>query len=323
MQTAPGKCTAAAAAISLALALALALALSACGTLKQGSGPGTENAAQNAALLRDVTAQVSGTMTQRRAHEFLTYVGFQGGMERCMAKEGQVYLPPAFEDLYAGRTTDPEMTPVDEAAGVSIAQARAHGFGEGDRIVALRGARKPTTLSPSVDDAGYGPAMAKCGRSASNFQGMPTFAEPLLTELTSLVIKTVRSSGAKQRPQDYAACMAGHQVPVQSREEAVAQAGARYGEIWQSEDARAWAQARELEVKAAVADAQCRTEAHETYVVAVGPPLRDFAERHRDELADNARRWAALVPEAAHAQAQFRAAHASLPQISRAPIVPF
>lgn len=315
MQTARGKCTAAAAAISLALALAL----SACGTLTQGSGPGTENAA----LLRDVTAQVSGTVTQRRAHEFLTYVGFHGGMERCMAKEGQVYLPPAFEDLYAGRTTDPEMTPVDEAAGVSIAQARAHGFGEGDRIVALRGAQKPTTPSPSVDDAGYGPAMAKCGRSASNFQGMPTFAEPLLTELTSLVIKTVRSSGAKQRPEDYAACMVGHQVPVQSREEAVAQAGARYGELWHSEDAQAWAQARELEVKAAVADARCRTEAHETYVLAVGPPLREFAERRRDELADNARRWAALVPEAAHAQTQFRAAHAALPQISRSPIVPF
>lgn len=219
-----------------------------------------------------MTAQVSGTVTQRRAHEFLTYVGFQGGMERCMAKEGQVYLPPAFEDLYAGRTTDPEMTPVDEAAGVSIAQARAHGFGEGDRIVALRGAQQPSTPSPSVDDAGYGPAMAKCGRSASNFQGMPIFAEPLLTELTSLVIKTVRSSGAKQRPEDYAACMAGHQVPVQSREEAVAQAGARYGEIWQSEDAKAWAQARELEVKAAVADAQCRTEAHETSVPG-GPRL--------------------------------------------------
>lgn len=317
MQTARGKHTAAAAAISLALALALAL--SACGTLTQGSGPGTENAA----LLRDVTAQVSGTVTQRRAHEFLTYVRFHGGMERCMAKEGQVYLPPALEDLYAGRTTDPEMTPVDEAAGVSIAQAQAHGFGEGDRIVALRGAQKPTTPSPSVDDGGYGPAMAECGRSASNFQGKPTFAEPLLTELTSLVIKTVRSSGAKQHPEVYAACMAGHQVPVQSREEAVAQAGARYGEIWQSEDARAWAQARELEVKAAVADAQCRTEAHETYVVAVGLPLRDFAERHRDELADNARRWAALVPEAAQAQAQFRAAHAALPQISQAPIVPF
>lgn len=195
---------------------------------QQGSGPGTENAAQNAALLRDVTAQVSGTVTQLRAHEFLTYVGFHGGMERC--------------------------------------------FGEGDRIVALRGAQKPTTPSPSVDDAGYGPAMAKCGRSASNFQGMPSFAEPLLTELTSLVIKTVRSSGAKQRPEDYAACMAGHQVAVQSREEAVAQAGARYGEIWQSEDAKAWAQARELEVKAAVADAQCRTEAHETSVPG-GPRL--------------------------------------------------
>lgn len=226
MQTARGRYATAAAAISLALALALTL--SACGTLKQGSGSGTENAARNAALLRDVTAQVSGTVTQRRAHEFLTYVGFQGGMERC--------------------------------------------FGEGDRIVALRGAQKPTTPSPSVDDAGYGPAMAKCGRSASNFQGMPSFAEPLLTELTSLVIKTVRSSGAKQRPEDYAACMAGHQVPVQSREEAVAQAGARYGEIWQSEDAKAWAQARELEVKAAVADAQCRTEAHETSVPG-GPRL--------------------------------------------------
>lgn len=47
-----------------------------------------------------------------------------------MAKEGQVYLPPAFEDLYAGKTTDPETTPVDEAASVSIAQARVHGFGE-------------------------------------------------------------------------------------------------------------------------------------------------------------------------------------------------
>ena len=72
-----------------------------------------------------------------------------------------------------------------------------------------------------------------------------------------------------------------------------------------------------------MADAQCRTEAHETYVVAVGPPLRDFVQRRRDELGDNARRWAALVPEAARAQAQFRAAHASLPQISRAPIVRF
>jgi hypothetical protein len=106
MQTAPGKCTAAAAAISLALALALALALSACGTLKQGSGPGTENAAQNAALLRDVTAQVSGTMTQRRAHEFLTYVGFQGGMERCMARRARsTSLPPSRTSTPAGPLT--------------------------------------------------------------------------------------------------------------------------------------------------------------------------------------------------------------------------
>ncbi len=59
-----------------------------------------------------------------------------------MAKEGQVYLPPAFEDPYAGQTTDPETTPVDEAAGVSIEQARAHGFGEGDRFAALRDAQK-------------------------------------------------------------------------------------------------------------------------------------------------------------------------------------
>ena len=234
-------------------------------------------------------------------------VGFQGGMERCMAKEGQVYLPPAFEDPYAGQTSDPETTPVDEAADVSIEQARAHGFGEGDRFAALRDAQKPTAPSPSVDDADYGPAMAKCGQSASNFQGVPSFAGPLLTELTSLVIKTVRSSGATQRPEDYAACMASHQVPVQSREEAVTQANARYGALAQSEDAQAWVRARELEVKAAVADAQCRTEAHETYVLAVGPPLRDFVQRRRDELADNARRWAALVPEAAEAQAQFRA----------------
>lgn len=94
MQTPPGKCVAAAAAISLALALG------ACGMQGQGQGQGqgsgAENAAQNAALLGDVTAHVSGTVTQRRAHEFLTYVGLQGGMERCMAKEGQVYLPPAF-----------------------------------------------------------------------------------------------------------------------------------------------------------------------------------------------------------------------------------
>lgn len=145
----------------------------------------------------------------------------------------------------------------------------------------------------------------------------------MLTELTSLVIKTVRSSGAKQRPEEYAACMASHRVPVQSREEAVMQVGARYGALAQSEDARAWAQARELEVKAAVADAQCRTEAHETYLLAVGPPLRDFEEQHRVELADNARRWAALLPEAAQAQDQFGAAHASLPQVSRAPIVHF
>lgn len=317
METARGTYAAAAAATSLALGL------SACGTLKEGPRSSAETAVQNAVLLREVTAQVSGTVTQRRAHEFLTYVGFQGGMERCMAREGQVYLPPAFEDLYAGKTTDPEMTPVDEAADVSIEQARAHGFGEGDRFAALRDAQKPTAPSPSVHDAGYGPAMAKCGQGASNFQGMPSFAEPLLTELTSLVIKTVRSSGAKQRPEDYAACMAGHQVPVQSREAAVTQASARYGALAQSEDAQAWAQARELEVKAAVADAQCRTEAHERYLLAVGPPLRNFVELHRDELADNARRWAALLPEAAQAQAQFRAAHASLSQISRAPIVPF
>lgn len=57
MQTARGRYATAAAAISLPLTL------SACGTLKQGSGSGTENAARNAALLRDVTAQVSGTVT--------------------------------------------------------------------------------------------------------------------------------------------------------------------------------------------------------------------------------------------------------------------
>jgi hypothetical protein len=72
-----------------------------------------------------------------------------------------------------------------------------------------------------------------------------------------------------------------------------------------------------------VAEAQCRTEADERYLLAVGPPLRDFAEPHQGELADNARRWAALVPEPALAQAQFRAAHARLPQISRAPMVLF
>jgi outer membrane protein assembly factor BamA len=70
MQTTPGRYAAA--------AISVALALSACGTVKQGPGAGAENAAQNAALLRDVTAQVSGTVTQRRAHEFLIYVGFLG-----------------------------------------------------------------------------------------------------------------------------------------------------------------------------------------------------------------------------------------------------
>lgn len=163
MQTARGKCTAAAAAISLALALALAL--SACGTLTQGSGPGpgTENAARNAALLRDVTAQVSGTVTQRRAHEFLTYVGFHGGMERCMAKEGQVYLPPAFEDLYAGRTTDPEMTPVDEAAGVSIAQAGSTASARETASSRCEARRNP----PPRHRASTTPATARRWRSAA------------------------------------------------------------------------------------------------------------------------------------------------------------
>ncbi len=272
---------------------ALVILLAGCGTTV---APTT--APDRTQGLRPLVEEVTGTASQQYAYAFLRHRDFQQAVADCVAAKGETYRWAPFIDRAAGSIRAPLPAPNNEAYEADVDFASAHGFGRADFIVAHQG----TTPGPSMTDAAAA-AAAACGSQATA-SWIPDFARGLSDELDAMILKASTAPGVPMGEGDYSACLAAHGQPaVDHPWELAASAAEQLAPFEPSVGASpasgaGWDRAVAAERAAAVADAQCRTDAFLRYLTAVAPMVQEFRRTHAAQITTVAEKWAALSKQA-------------------------
>lgn len=294
-----------------------ALLLAGCGTIDAASpGAGPVNVAAVDAHIRALDVQVNGTLAQRSAREYLSYVSLQGTAEKCMSEGGEKYDPPSFEGPLAGDTVTPLPAVFPEAGDTDAAITAREGFGMGAALD-ITGKHDAAMNDPGTAATAKSPTyfttLQGCTSDAVD-EAYPAFANSINQSFMDVLSDAVRQSGGPMSDQDYAACMDKAGIQAASHDQAIQDIGQLYVPFtanasgWERRgDAFAAAQAREFVV--AEADATCLRPAHEAFARVVAPMLSTFETTHAADLKASAHGWADLQSKATQAQADWTAQH--------------
>ena len=247
--------------------------------------------------LRLLVEEVTGTAPQQYAYAFLRHRDFQQAVADCVATTGETYRWAPFIDRAAGSIRAPLPAPNNEAYEADVDFAKDHGFGHADFIVAHQG----ITAGPSMTDAAAA-AAAACG-SQANARWIPDFARDLSDELDAMILNASTAPGVPMGQGDYSACLAAHGQPaVDHPWELAASAAEQLAPFEPSPNAlpasgAGWDRAVAAERAAAVADAQCRTEAFQRYLAAIAPMVEEFRASHAAQIATVSEQWAAVAQQ--------------------------
>ena len=311
----------------VALALTGALAVAACGEVRAGDAPtedagSTQTVARAESRLLDLYTQVSGSVEDRRAQEFVAYAALQGYFDSCMAARGFTYNAPAFYDIYAGQTSLPLPDTYPELAAASPEDAATQGLGIGERVAAAqqsaidpaaRAGQEERTAAynrlSASQQAAYAERLAECEQSLPpglESKGVPAAKEALSERLTDAWRTAVEAPDVRAASARYARCMGDQDVPVKSREALLIKVDSNYGPFKADLDDTApldladpqFAAAQEFERQAAVADARCRQEAHQLAMQRLLPLLDTFEAEQREQVVIVREQWAQTRAEA-------------------------
>ncbi len=228
-------------------------------------------------------------------------------MVTCMAERGFDYTPPPFDS--AGDDAPPETGPdfTDAVATVDRDLASTQGFGRGDadalsaeqardRGWKIWHAEPPNPGYDSLGDKGkdaYAAAAIECEPPQSSYDklGEPSaLSASLVGDLEQMVEDASQDERVLDDMERYPRCMADAGYPLDERLGLVNSFDSRYyahlaSEGLQAPRGTAWAEVQASEIKAALADAECRADANALVMTLLRDDLTAFAAKHRADFA--------------------------------------
>lgn len=293
--------------VAAAAAAGLLVAAGACA--RPGSQPEYESsdAIRVQERLIGLYEQVNGTTEQRAAAEKLTYIAYQGAIQRCMETASLSYQPPPFHNPYDGMVR--LRLPTDLPAFVTP--------GAKDRLLvdveltrSARAAAQDATHRnpgyeklPSEQRRQYADQVSACEPAPVTYVDafVPAASMRLDPKLLDMLRQTQGRSAVASALDGYAKCMNGKGVQANSLSDLETKVKAKFHDSAGrplEPGASVWAKATAYQSRAVEADAACR---HNIWITAMGevePRLDGFSTEHSAALDDLVAAWDAVQAKA-------------------------
>jgi hypothetical protein len=238
------------------------------------------------AQLSQLHERILGTLGDRTAGEFITYMKVQGGIKACMSGVGLDYAPPSFVDPYAGYRTLPAPDMYQQIVPVDDTYVRENGLQLANILSAP--ASEPSQAS-APPDAPYNAKLEACKTSIGDPSGtnFPSAATDLEGELERVVGSVVETPDVQSLSASYAGCMkAAGYAGVSSRDDLLGVIRQEFAPQTANAPASGakWEKAVHDEQVAAAADGACRYDAYVATMTKLEQPLQQFVENHQQQL---------------------------------------
>lgn len=313
-----------------AIAVLATASMVSCGNGTHGSAPAAPGPriAEGESDVLALDEQISGTAQDRGSLEYLTYHAVQSYYETCMARAGMRYNVAVFRDPSAGREHASLPGLVDELPETSPAHVQQHALGVADELVGWFGAPPAGAASAAARSAAYrrsSPAaktryndqLSEC--QSAQPPGIEVADEPegmrqLQEDFSEMVYGIADGADVQELSSGYPACMKEAGFPVPDRvsllntfanEYSAVLPDVHLGEVLDPGEA-SFRAVRARELRAAEADARCRSAAHDLVIEKLAPQVEAFEQEFAPEIAALRAEWDSLTLEAERLREQSR-----------------